>query len=519
MNDIRNVMESIFYGIDDKLSESQGLTNRKPMDIFKNDKTGEVIKFIKILEKITISQYVDVVGIDEVSSNILSIENLKVFIDAWVGEPIEPQNINIIPIKSKLRPTDILMVAVFEDMNGAKRVYVKIGRGSSVSWGNVDFGKETDFFLQKKSSVSEKMPIKISDVFPRVDKNDKSNITMTMEKFVEGVNEYMGRVDIPKEISSGVINLLSNLMSDENSSGPIVIPGCADHISVFEKYIGEMIAPICLYKNKNIISPDTPMEEIYKDFGSNGNSFSPSSSTIKIYRGTNTRLIDTSIKDSNGNIIGISSKSKSGGADASIDVLYDVITKMESDGMGDELIAMKQDMVIDVIGAIRNNNMVYGPVAIAEILGIFAENNALELLEVLRPLSSQKKLRENIEIVEKSIDIEKYQFITNHKFKPNTASPGYLKTFHIISVLVRIVCEKMNKEHNVGDHIKKLLSRKSLIQVYSNFSKSRKDNSLIFNNIKVTYPAKLPRNIEMSSKKPYSASHINGKITFTLLRN
>jgi hypothetical protein len=302
------------------------------------------------------------------------------------------------------------------------------------------------------------------------------------------------------------------------SDGPIVIPSCGQHLSVFEKYVGEMVAPICLYKNRNLIAPDTPIAEIYKDFGSNDIPFNASESKIKVYRGVSTRIIDSKLKDTAGNSLGISSKAKSGGADASIDVLYDTIKKMEADGLESELVKMKEDMVIDVITVIRNNNSFSGPVVAAKLLGIFDENNANDLYEILNTLTMSRNVKANIQKIESVIDIEKYPFIAKYNFNPKKQSGGYMKTFHIITVLARMVCDKMNNEKNVSDHIKKLLSRKSLVQAYSNFSKS-KDGNLVFNNIKVVYPAKLPRNILMSSEKPYSASYINGKITFSISRS
>jgi hypothetical protein len=515
MNDVRRVMESVFFGID----ESEGLTHRKPNDAFKNEETGEVIKFVKILDKITIEEYISFINSNaqDAASDPFSPKSLKTIIDGQYGKPIDIENIILIKPNYKPRPTDILMVAIFEDMKGVPRAYVKVGRGSGVSWKNQDFGKETKFVLQKIASTSEKLPIKMSDIFPMAGNSDKPSLTMPIEQFVNSIVSYTETAKIPPNVASGIKHLMTTLISD-SSDQPIVIPNCAEQMSVFMKYVGEMVAPVCLYKNKHIIAADTSVAEIYADFGTEGKSFDPTSSQIKVYRAGNVRIVDSKLIDANGRQMGISSKAKGGGADASIDILYDTIKKMESDGMGNELLAMKEDKVIDIITAIRNNSSFAGPVVAAKILGIFEANGASDLYDLLAPLTATKNTRENIAKIEKVIDLKKYPFITNYNFKPKTTEGRYLKTYHAITVLARMVCDIMNSQHHVSDHIKKLLSRKALVQAYTNFTKS-KNGDLIFNNIKVVYPAKLPRDIIMSSEKPYSASYINGKITFSITRS
>jgi len=506
MNDVRKIMEATLFGID----ESEGLTNRKPDDAFKNE-AGEIIKFVKMLDKVTIDEYMSLNSSPEgVTVDPLSEESLKKFIAGWHGKPID--NIKIIKPKTKIRGQDILMVAIFTDPNGNPIAFVKIGKGSGVSWGNQDFGRETGFLLQKTASTSETLPIKMTDVYPMADKSENPNLLVTVEQFVADIIKYTETASLPPNLAEGIRHLLTSLMSD--SGGGIVIPFCSEYEAVFMKYIGEMVAPICLYKNKLVLSADTPINEIYADFGDATAPFSPSSSKLKIYRTVHTRIIDSKLVDATGKQMGISSKAKGGGADASVDILYDTIKKMESSGMESELTKMKEDKVIDIITIIRNNHRYFGPVLAAKALGIFDQNGASDLYDLFAPLASTKNTKEAIGSIEKVIDINKYPFIANYNFKPEVDNPGYSKTYHVISVLARMVCDVMNTQHNVGEHIKFLLSRKSLVQAYANFTKTKKSPDLIFNGVKIVYPAKMPRNILMTAKKPYSASYINGKITF-----
>ena len=457
--------------------EGRGIAAREP---------GEV--FIKTEDDfITLQQ---VVYLPSNMDSYESHEELLKAVDQWRSEFDGTLEI----FGSPNTGTKAVMISIWKNAQGQNVAYgkwlKKVNPGLlGGNWSNTDFAKSTGYKTQSKRTETQQIPIKPSDLVP-ADQIQSADVIGILRGNLE-------KADVPQEIKSQMVEMITNAINGDKTP----IPGAAEYQNLHQVYTAEFAAPLVYINGSPLLKGDMQaVDNMLANIGVSRSEFNrvlwPDNPIEK--------LVDSYIFTDNYRL-GISSKSKSGGgAGASIDGIFNVITR-KKDKIPPEFLEKHQD-VLDLLTLLMKNNSTMGILKVAKKLELVNTSQQREILDRMQSFDNDTSTlsADNAELLQKS----------QARYKPQTAHRNYNVGFHLMAVLARYIADHL-KTMDIDSFFKGVLSYADMIQIYARVAKRGED--AFFDEFIVKYPPEFDGTIEIDPDTNYFASSKpKGKITFKL---
>jgi hypothetical protein len=270
---------------------------------------------------------------------------------------------------------------------------------------------------------------------------------------------------------------------------PISIPNGAQYIAFHSKYTNEWLAPMTLSAGM-IPGPDRLMLEKNLMAGK-----SMVNADIYYSSSVSETLSDSSI-DKDGFKIYISSKQQGGGAAASLQGIYDVLTSKKKEfGTGffkNAKVARFVRIVTDIVARGSLDGMLH---AAAE-MGVITQEEIvyLESKQMKKVSAKTKKLASS--------------------FNARTDNPNYDPYYHLIAAIATATCAKLNAE-DYTDVFKAIINKASLVQCYMQ-TKIRNKTDLDILGMQVVWPPVFSGKVIFTAQKTFTSSEVRGRLGFKI---
>ena len=443
------------------ISESTGLANRKPGEIWKNPQ-GDEIKF-KGLAFYPASGTFS--SIEERNEEIkkLGIDNID-----WINKNSENKK-NLLGFA----------IATFSDQNNDDVFFGKYFEKISPNAVENNFPNTLpgNFKLQLRAAVKEPTPYKPSQILRKFDNLSVADIKSDIiNKFGKGSDEDAA------------------LEAFINQDFPINIPKGNINTDAFNNYFVEILQPLALVLGKKVSGNASDAESIFLTDGGF------SQCLISFGEGPNANLFDSKLTNPNGQSVIISSKS-AGANKSSARGLKEKFDEAASSDDGKKIIAQYQDTV-EVLNTIVNDGYIDAPLNLAVKYKIIAQDDikAVKSLKGLAPGSITLNSRlQNIYNEKKSADVSRM-----------------IPFYHMLTAIAYKVADHINENTNFSGAAAKILNHSGYIKMTSGISVSK--DSISINNFTATYPGDSVQKIKLDAGKNYYSTGNKGGFVFSLLK-
>jgi hypothetical protein len=282
---------------------------------------------------------------------------------------------------------------------------------------------------------------------------------------------------------------------------PIRMPLGNMNFTAFTNYFCEMLQPMALVLGHKTIGEAQKAEQ---DWLSQGGYAS-----CKITFGGSKigGLTDSTLINSAGQVMGLSTKAEDG-AKASAKNLMDKVAEMKSDPNGQKLLSKyaKEISLIEVVTS-GSTPGVLGTAVLAKLITAEERDQIMDIRK-LPPGSEvigQKLLSKNLE--------KKYADRLQRVKDLNAVIPF----FHIRAVLANEVADWVNTTTNFGKAAAAILNWGAFIQVKTHAKQS--GSEIVMDQFEVIYPSEAVTNVELSAGKTFYSTGSKGNFTFVILYN
>jgi len=458
MRDILNTLDII--------TESTGLANRKPGDIFKNS-TGDQMTFVGLA------------------------------FTPEEGGKLEPDQLRDAVAMATNEAGDI------QWQNGAARAGGLAIASFDTETGPLHFG----FFLQevKPNPKDNKIKNVIGDYKYAGAAAAKTQAKMTPQDLLTNKTNLTTK-DIMLQLSQslGIDSPLYYIAHQVamNAPFPIEVEVAGDlSFTGFRDYFCEILQPIAL-QNGNYRGNASEAAQTF--FGEP----SFANTTISFDSSKNAGLSDSMLELPDGRYVKVSSKGEKG-AEASVKNLLDEVDNVQNP----ELLEKYSD-VLDLIDTMRTNGQAGAPLVLGIKYGIIDEQDAefIKALKKVKPLPLESINHMTVSGMNPSNNV--INLAMGRKTKKPESTVLY---YHLIAAVAHKVAEKINTDTNFSQAASEILNNGALVQVYTNAKQS--GNKWILEAFKTVYPSKAVTGVLLSAGKNYSSTEIKGNFTFKILRN
>jgi hypothetical protein len=510
--------------IKDSLVEGRGMVARKEGEEYENKdgKTGPVGEKLKFFQTFIFpSKALSYSSSEETNSKVsyaFDLPEIKPGASSPNKRFVLRQIVNKPNAASKAAMVVVMLSEDGKKQFGFLKYFPNMSSKGFGKWTDSDFARDTGFSRSKGVSVLETMPIKVSDFITDF---HARNLKQVQETVLGRAASLVGEKKIPPLIQEHIQQLFAAALS--NGPSPI-LKGARKYRTVYEKYIGELFAPISLItgwlsegqrdeSEKILVTGKNPKVKF-------GNML------IRFPQSLTNLLTDSEViygNDTNPTIrVGVSSKAAtSGGAAASLTGLYRTIK--------DEKIPPKflksYESVVRFIELIYEKSSVEGPLVAAQILGILTEKegkyvaslfggtSALHTLPQFKTLIKNKKLAAPTKNLLRLAELlGGFNPLSIKKTLPNY-KPGY----HFLAGIAKAIASQANSSDLFDKAVRGILNYSSMVQIYLSI-KNVGPEDIQFASFFVKYPPNFEGKVVLNSDKNYYASAPpKGKIGFKLV--
>ena len=452
------------------VSESVGLANRRPGDLWQNDQ-GDQVVFQSLTFYPEVGSYDTPDEMQQALQSMAGELGIDIGAMAWANQP---------------RGAAAFAIAHFKDANDAARDYYvgRYFRNISPNRNENNFSNDLPggFRLQTKSAKKERAGYKPTDVLTRLD-------DLTPDDIVEQIKSKFGE-------GSDEARAIDMFVSGDPKD-PIPLGNM--NFEAFTNYFCEMLQPMALVLGKSVKGNARDAES--KFFGSQGFS----TCTISFGGSKIGGLTDSSLTNPDGRTIGISTKAKSG-AKASAKNLDDKVKEMSADEDGRKLLGKYQEEV-GILSMIVDGGYIDGPLNLAVNYGMIdAEEKAQ--VKSLRKLGPQEIIGTGL--ISKKLE----KFYSERKAAdPSTIIPFY----HMLAAIAYPLADYINENTNFGEAASTILNFGAFMQAYTNATKRGDD--MVLNEFTYEYPSTAVTNVLLSAHKTYYSTGNKGNFTFKIMKN
>jgi len=497
------------------LEEGRGMVAKKKGEEFINKKTGAKKFFSQAV--LFPPQGGAYKNTEEIFLSIRNFLKLKSSTGPIKNGENTPQMVieKVVNVASK---SAILVVLTDEESKkfGYLKYFNSITSGGIGKWPESHFAKDTGYAKQTGASVLEKMPLQpiliVGDFVAR-------DVIQLKHHVMSNIKKIVSNGELPDFVLKHIDMLFSAALSHKSSP---VLEGALPYQSAYEKYLGELFAPVSVLQNWLISGQYEESEKILVK--SKGGSYVEMK--VRFPQTISNALTDSELimgSETNPSItVGISSKAGSGAAASAVS-LYKILQK----NVFTPIFKKKYAKVISLIEKITVSNSVLGPLEIAIELGLINPAEAKYVLNLFSGTLSNLTLpqylvgiKEGI-IKKPSANLMKLSALFGGNSPLELAKKkdllmGYRPGYHYLAGVAKQISLITQKDSLFNEGLKEILSKSSLIQVYSH-SKKTGQNGIQFQNFVVKYPPTFNGRIIIDASKNYFASAPpKGKLSFKL---
>jgi hypothetical protein len=442
------------------VTESRGLFGRRIGDTFVDD-NGNEIKF----------QGIDIFPSDKAND---AFADEKAMVKAYkkvVGM------MDLFSVNERNPRARAFAVATFNYPDGSHEYWVKwfikVPTKLMGAWQNKEVPDDGPRWTLKTASAKKaKSGLTPQDLI-KTDKQAFSSVPSIVEKIA---------ANLPEEIKVGIGQVAQGKF-------PATFTGQKANFEAIRDHLGEIIQPIALMSD--IIKGDA--EKAAKEV-----LHAPYSKCKVIWpQSKNTGLIDSYFVAPTGETLGVSSKG-GGGAAASVNNIWAAIEKAK---VNSPELLKKHSWAVSVINIIQQGDSKQGPLALGFKLKLISEEELKEIDAYLRtPTKKVRKLSPNLRTLYKS-------------YEADINNPGYNVGYHLLSALVKQICEVINSTPKFSKACIDFLNQSSIIQIFTEAKVAQEDVQIT--GFRSVYPPNFQGQVLMTQKS-YGASNIKGKLTFKI---
>ena len=465
MRDILNLLDFV-------LTESEGLTNRKPGAVFTNpDGQKALFKQIAFFPADGGAYQTP----EELTQAVSQIESQLGYQIDFVGAVMRQGGFG---------------VAEFELENGQPLFAGKYFKQIQVPYNKNNWKNDQvpgEYRLQTKSTKKESAGYGPSDVLTNLDtQNTQSLLTQIAAKF---------GADSP-------LVMAAKLVAAGKKS--FVIPCDGIQFEAFRDYFCEILHPMAMASG----AFDGNAKEAEKIFFK-GSSFAKAAIS---FSASKTNGLYDSLMESGGNKIKLSSKG-AGGAAASVSNLSEAVDILARTGKSQDMLNQYQK-TIDIIQTIKKVSAKQAPIDLGLSLGIINQKEAQAITDLAtdptryRTMETQiqagqlpKWMTKNLLNIWNSVGVK----------VPDKATP-YNK---ILAGLAKSVGTYLNTKTDFGDAATAILNHSALIQV-DTIATQLPSGEIKLDHFQTTYPSEVVSDVAVLSGDTYMSHHVHGRFSFKI---
>lgn len=456
MRDLLNLLDNI-------VTESTGLANRKPGALFVNPEGDQLI-----FQNLDFYPKAGAFG---------STQEMTAAIDQLTQQlprPIEWTN----PIGKNLG----FGIATFSDVQGNNyylgRYFQKINPNKLEN--NFPNALPAGFKLQTKAAQKEASGYKPTEVLTQLENLTPDAIfEQVVARFGPGSDEVVA------------------MQAFMDGPGRTNFPLGNMNFTAFTNYFCEILQPMALVMGKRI--KGNAQDAQRKFLG--GSSYSDC--VITYNSGKNDGLFDSSVTAPNGQSIGISTKAKNG-AKASARNLADKVEEMSNDADGQKILA-KFRTEVGVLNDIVSGGYINGPLGLAVKYKIISPEEADQVrgLRGLSPREVQGRLTARLQKM--------------YDGRSTTDASKMIPFFHMLAAVAFEVADHVNDNTNFGPAAAAILNYGAFMQCYTNAN--QRGSNIELDEFQFQYPSEAVTGVLLSADKTYYSTGNKGNFTFKILKN
>jgi len=453
-------MRDLLNLLDDVLTESTGLANRKPGELWKNDQ-DQTLTFNNIVFYPEGGGTYDATGLQQVVQQVPDAY--------WVNKMPSKGGVGIATFNDD-QGNEVYVGRFFQDIKPNK---------TDNKWKNSEI--VPGFAFQSSASKKESAGYKPSDILSDLK-------SQTPDSLAAQIIAKFG----PKSDEARAITVF--MQSNET---PIRVPKGNMQLTAFRDYMGEILQPIALVMGKSVKGNSKEAAQTF--FGTP----SYSDCVISFNEGVSGGLYDSLLVNSKSKQIKLSSKGESG-AMASVVNFLRCIEELELTPQGRKLRAKHQD-VVDIIDAIDQGGHFGGPLELASHYGII-DNDDVHFVPLLKNIGPTEKIDWGKH--------KKLQKLYNDRVAndPTTMVPAE----HMIAAIAYKVADYVNENTNFSAAASEILNTSALVQMYTYVKESGKDFEISFD---AKWPSTAVTGVKLSAGKTYmSTAKGGGNMVFKILK-
>jgi hypothetical protein len=452
------------------LTESVGLANRKPGDLWQNDQGDQVV-----FQSLTF--YPD-------AGSYETLEELQQALELAGKE--RGITVDNMVWSNQSRGAGAFAIAHFKDANNESRDYYVNRWFRSISPNRTENNFPNDlpggFRLQTKSAKKERSGYKPSDVLTKFD-----DLTP---------NDILSQIQAKFGADSDESRATQIFMAAD--SFPVTMPLGSMNFEAFTNYFCEMLQPIALVMGKPTQGNAAQAEDKFLTQGGY------TTCTIKFDTSKTGGLVDSKLVNPAGQSMGLSSKAKSG-AKASARNLKEKVDEMRGTEDGSKLIDRYKTEVA-ILDMIVDGGYDHGPLNLALSFGMIAPEERQQVL------SLRKMGLKDFRLDKMSKSLQKY-WKARSAADPESIGPFY----HMLAAIAYPVADYINKNTNFSRAASDILNYGAFMQAYTFASK--KGENIVLKEFQVKYPSTAVTDVLLSAHKTYYSTNNKGNFTFQILKN
>lgn len=456
MRDLLNLLDNI-------VTESTGLANRRPGSLFVNPEGDQLIFQ-------SLDFYPQAGAFGSAQEMTAAIDQLT----QQLPRPIEWTN----AIGKNLG----FGIATFSDAQGNNyylgRYFQKINANRLENY--FPNTLPAGFKLQSRAAQKEASGYKPTEVLTQLDNLTPDDIfDQVVTRFGAGSDEAVAMQAFMK------------------GSGRVEFPAGNMNFTAFTNYFCEILQPMALVMGKKIKGNAQDAERKFL-----GNS-SYRDCVITYNSGKNDGLFDSSVIAPNGQSIGISTKAKNG-AKASAKNLADKVEEMSDNADGQKILAKFQTEV-DILNDIVNGGYINGPLNLAVKYKIISSEEADQVrgLRGLSPREVEGRLTAKLQKLYDS--------------RSTTDASKMIPFFHMLAAVAFEVADHVNDNTNFGAAAAAILNHGAFMQCYTNAN--QRGSNIVLDEFQFQYPSEAVTGVLLSADKTYYSTGNKGNFTFKILKN
>ncbi len=451
------------------LLESVGLANRRPGDRWSNNQGDEII-FSDLTFYPESGAFDDVDAMNSAIAEVAQSIGVTPGSITWTNQP---------------RGALAFAIAHFVDADNQDYYLGRYFRSISPNARENNFPNDLPggFQLQTKAAKKERAGYKPSDVLTRLDR-------LTPQDIYDQIAERFGA-------DSSEAQATAAFMSATGTSDIAMPLGNMD-FAAFTNYFAEMLQPMALVMGKaRRGNADEAESKFLTEGGFDTCVISFGGSKIG-------GLVDSTLTNPAGQILGLSSKAKDG-AKASAKNLKEKVDEMRTDPDGRAILEKYREEVA-VLEMIVEGGYLNGPLNLAMTYDIIKPEEKQQIL-ALRKLSlgdfREDMLSDNLQDLWNS----------RSAADPSTISPFY----HMLAAVAYPVANYINDNTNFSRAASDILNFGAFIQAQTHAA--QKGGNIILKPFDYTYPSTAVTGVILSAHKTYYSTGNKGNFTFKILKN